>query len=1230
MYFESIYFMGGLPDILEQFRTELNQLIQAKKYSNISISFDNLINSLPETLNAQVEGSANYYKKIFEHSLSGFGIANLNGDIIDCNPALLKILGFDNLETFKKHNIKEFYGDLTERESLTQELNEKGFVKEFKLIVKTNDNRNITALVNVNLLPDGDHDNIVIVNFKDISERLKFQKELIESEKYLELIFNSVNSGILLIDPETHLIEDVNTSALKMIDYQKDQVVGKECFEFICPSEKGKCPITDRHEKINDSTQVLITKDGDQKFILKSVRKIKIKGKPYLLETFTDINAQKEAERELKLLNEELELRIIERTKELKKSEEKFRRLSELSPSAISIQRGNKYFYVNPAWTEITGFNATEIKNTGPFDIIHPDMKETAKQLSKNQLREDGAKLRYELKIITKDQKIKWLDISLTRFKYEDKDASFAICNDITSIRKIQNELKKSESKYRGLVENLKQEYFFYRHNLDGFFEYISPSIKNILGYDPVDFKAHYTKYLTTNPMNEIARQKTELAIKGIQQLPYELEIYDIQKNTHVLKISETPIVNPEGNVLAVEGIAHDITSKKKAEQVINDQLEEIRITNEEIKSINEELHAVNDDLEARLKEIDILNKELNFSKTKYETLVNNIPGIVFRCRIDKEWTMEYISDEVELLTGYKASDFILSNTRSYTSIIHPDDITLVERAIEENVEQSNSYSIEYRIINSKGEILWVFERGQMFTKGKKKLLNGVIIDISDKKEVEEKLEQERKFSTNIIKGTPSIICGINTDGTTNYINPAGEQITGYKSEELIGKNWWKVFYPGDEYRQVEKLFKEFEKGDVKNYEMTLTTKNGKKRTVTWNSINHYDEEGNILEVIGFGNDITEQNKAYQALQESEELYQRLVNNQGEGIGIVDLNETFTFANPAAHKIFGVPAGSLIGQNLNDFLTDEFILPIQDQTNNRRKGMTSSYEIEIMRPDKTIRCILVTASPEYNKNQEVIGVFAVFRDITERKNAEEILFKSEKELRKLNAQKDKFFSIIAHDLRSPVSNFVQVSELLTMNYEHMPDDKMSLLFNDMNTLANNTFKLLDNLLMWSRSQLGHINVAMQDVKVYNIVEDVRSLYNENIKDKELKLVNKIPNTLKIKTDYNITHTVIRNLINNAIKFTPSGGNIVVQISSLKSATKNPTISVKDSGIGIPKDKISRLFDLDDDYTTLGTEKEKGTGLGLILCKELIEKTGGNIWVESKIDKGTTFYFTLRR
>lgn len=139
-----------------------------------------------------------------------------------------------------------------------------------------------------------------------------------------------------------------------------------------------------------------------------------------------------------------------------------------------------------------------------------------------------------------------------------------------------------------------------------------------------------------------------------------------------------------------------------------------------------------------------------------------------------------------------------------------------------------------------------------------------------------ELLRSEQDFSAWVVSGTPAMVCGIAPDGRTTFINPSGERITGYRAQEIVGENWWRVFYPGNEYRQVQRLFLAFEKGDVRNYEMTLTTKNGGKRLISWNSVNRSDETGTTSQIFGIGRDITAHKQMEKKLEQALEKVRSL------------------------------------------------------------------------------------------------------------------------------------------------------------------------------------------------------------------------------------------------------------------------------------------------------------------------------------------------------------------
>jgi signal transduction histidine kinase len=246
-------------------------------------------------------------------------------------------------------------------------------------------------------------------------------------------------------------------------------------------------------------------------------------------------------------------------------------------------------------------------------------------------------------------------------------------------------------------------------------------------------------------------------------------------------------------------------------------------------------------------------------------------------------------------------------------------------------------------------------------------------------------------------------------------------------------------------------------------------------------------------------------------------------------------------------------------------------------------------------------------------------------EVENRKKAESALKESEKKLIELNATKDKFFSIIAHDLKNPIGAFMNVSELLANMYETFSKEEILEILHEINSYAKRLFSLLENLLIWSKSQTGKIEIDPDLEKLDLVVSNCISILDLSAENKKIKLINDVDPNIVINADINMITTVIRNLMSNSIKYTMPGGE--VKVSAVKD-TKFVEVVVSDSGIGMSPETIGKLFRIDQHHTTPGTSNEKGTGLGLILCKEFVEKHNGRIWVTSVEDKGSEFHFTV--
>ncbi|MDG5800763.1 ATP-binding protein [Marinilabiliaceae bacterium ANBcel2] len=242
----------------------------------------------------------------------------------------------------------------------------------------------------------------------------------------------------------------------------------------------------------------------------------------------------------------------------------------------------------------------------------------------------------------------------------------------------------------------------------------------------------------------------------------------------------------------------------------------------------------------------------------------------------------------------------------------------------------------------------------------------------------------------------------------------------------------------------------------------------------------------------------------------------------------------------------------------------------------------------------------------------------------------EKIYEMNKSLKELNATKDKFFSIIAHDLKGSFNSMLGFSTILNENFDRYNVEKQKQFIEIIYTNIQNTYKLLENLLLWSRSQKGSLDFKPEKTNLFLVTNDTSELLNQSAENKSIELINKINENIFVDADKEMLSTILRNLISNAIKFTPRYGKILINSNLIKSDNNQHfvIISVTDTGKGISKEIQDKLFDIGTNISIPGTENEKGTGLGLILCKEFVEKHGGRIWVESELNNGTVFNFTL--
>lgn len=400
-------------------------------------------------------------------------------------------------------------------------------------------------------------------------------------------------------------------------------------------------------------------------------------------------------------------------------------------------------------------------------------------------------------------------------------------------------------------------------------------------------------------------------------------------------------------------------------------------------------------------------------------------------------------------------------------------------------------------------------------------------------------------------------------------------------------------------------------------------------------SANDNDDRISVLET---------ENAQLKSRLENQELYNEsriklktIFDNSFEGIMLIDNSARIIEWNNCMEKITGLPKEAVLDKHF--WTIQHSIMTPDRQTDITENDLERIWrdKVQILNAGEMVRGVgkISNALGQIKYVKDLVSpviindnkFFCVFqRDITAHKLSDVIIEEQNAELTKLNNDKDRFLSILAHDLKSPFGSILGFIDLLANNFNGYDAREIEDIIYTIQKSAHRTYNLLEDLLQWINARSGKLTSMPQDINFYEICDEIISGLEPLANDKNIKIIRQATENINLYADKNILKTVLRNLVYNAIKFTGRGGLIMI---SVKPGHHFVTIIVADNGIGIEPDNLKKLFDHLHRISTQGTENESGTGLGLLLCKELVEKSGGRIWAESVPGRGSKFKFTVR-
>lgn len=556
--------------------------------------------------------------------------------------------------------------------------------------------------------------------------------------------------------------------------------------------------------------------------------------------------------------------------------------------------------------------------------------------------------------------------------------------------------------------------------------------------------------------------------------------------------------------------------------------------------------------------------------------------------------------------------------------------------------------NLKYKIypINDKGKIraykVLIFKKDykdnhhlEVYTSAYVKLIGSILQRISDQITLKEK---EEMLST-VLESTLTGVITVDKNGAIQIFNRAASKIFGYTNEEIVGQKFNVLLAKPLRSKHNNYLKKYLETGvkniiGVEHVELTAQRKNGETFPIEI-SVNETKLDNEHLFVASISDISRRKKNEYQLL-----LRNSAIDAAANLIIITDTEGIISYVNSATLRITGFSKEEIIGKKTsifksgkhdNDFYRNLWLTILSGETWNGRM-LNKKKNGELYYEEMTI-------TPVKDESGKIINFIAVKNDVSEKvKHEKEIkeylaqLEKQKKELEKLNEElkeanisKNKFFSIIAHDLKSPFSALLGYTQIFKEDFDELSREEIKEFTDAISTITRNIYQLLLDLLDWARIQTGRMELTQTNFNMYKIISNIISTLKPVADKKNIEITFNGDKSFNVFADENMIKTVVRNLISNAIKFTHKNGRISIRLS--KDGNKI-ICCVKDNGIGMSEEDMKKLFKLDVQHTSRGTDDEKGTGLGLILCKEMVERNGGEIWVKSELKKGSLFCFSL--
>lgn len=621
------------------------------------------------------------------------------------------------------------------------------------------------------------------------------------------------------------------------------------------------------------------------------------------------------------------------------------------------------------------------------------------------------------------------------------------------------------------------------------------------------------------------------------------------------------------------------------------------------------------------------VEKALQISETKYRNLMMSLPtGVVL---LDLNGKIIEANDAFFRIICRKANELdLLPTMLEFDREYKCDIVSQLNNCIEKRQLVEGQH--EFKCDDGKTRHIQFSLVPLPDTSGKTTAIMGNVRDLTDLINAEEESRQQVDFLNMVINTLQEPFFVKDENHRWVMLNDANIEMIGQARENLLGKSDYDIFpkEQADVFWAMDDLV--LQKGSNLNEEQ-ITWSNGGVRTVITSKYLYHDKFTGKKYIVGNIHDITHLKEIQKTLKRSEQKYHDIFQNANDLIFTIDLKGNFTNGNQRITDSLGLSLPQLLNTTIFDIVKNIERPQFREILVQLLANKTiPALEVEVRSAAGNIMVLEVHGRLMF-ENDTPVGIQGIARDISDKIRYNQQLNRYNEELKELNESKDKMFSIIAHDLKDPFNSLLGFSEILLDDFDNLDKVEMRDYIKIINNTAKHSLNLLENLLTWSRLLTGRLPFTPMKLTLTDEVESALTIVSSLAYRKRIAVNNNVPRELMIKADQNMILSIFHNFIMNAIKFTNPGGHVDIDAHMMNDSRGNEPymfISITDNGIGMNDEEMSRLFKINALYSTSGTQNEKGTGLGLLLTREMVERHGGEIHVESKPGQGSVFSFTV--